>query len=366
MPESLERPALYYPYIHVRSEHWLKATLLCIPVVKRIVPETYEPEDEPIIRPYTEIKGPFGTLLQSVPAWSSAAYAAQERLLAILQKNEEQFTNSFGREKAPFRDEYWIHDAKFSERLLTYLEQKRLAWPSMHSKAYGRRNWHALHPTLGSAIMTTLGLSIAREQNYDIITDSGEFHEALLGTSEDEVFAALLARGPKYDSAASDQARRDLGQAVITLTGVNFRAVRPESIPDLQASQHFKKFQQLIRTRVQAIDVQKQDMYGIQLRAAAEEIIQSWQEARGYAWKEVKTTLLQQAPATATEAVRVYMHSLGATDIFAVAGIGIGLLKAGSRLLKKDSKPDPYRYLTQLVASQDNFLRLSFPLGLAS
>ena len=50
--------------------------------------------------------------------------------------------------------------------------------------------------------------------------------------------------------------------------------------------------------------------------------------------------------------------SLGATDIFAVAGIGIGLLKAGSRLLKKDSKPDPYRYLTQLVASQDNFLRL--------
>ena len=79
MPESLERPALYYPYIHVRSEHWLKATLLCIPVVKRIVPETYEPEDEPIIRRYTEIKGPFGTLLQSVPAWSSAAYAAQER-----------------------------------------------------------------------------------------------------------------------------------------------------------------------------------------------------------------------------------------------------------------------------------------------
>jgi hypothetical protein len=27
----LQRAALYYPYIHIRSEHWLKATLLCAP-----------------------------------------------------------------------------------------------------------------------------------------------------------------------------------------------------------------------------------------------------------------------------------------------------------------------------------------------
>ena len=32
------RAALYYPYIHIRSEHWLKATLLWVPCVKRIVP----------------------------------------------------------------------------------------------------------------------------------------------------------------------------------------------------------------------------------------------------------------------------------------------------------------------------------------
>ena len=35
------QPALYYPYIHIRSENWLKATLLCVPAVKRIVPENY-------------------------------------------------------------------------------------------------------------------------------------------------------------------------------------------------------------------------------------------------------------------------------------------------------------------------------------
>ena len=47
MTETTEsfRPALYYPYIHIRSEDWLKATLLCVPVVKRLIPENYDPED---------------------------------------------------------------------------------------------------------------------------------------------------------------------------------------------------------------------------------------------------------------------------------------------------------------------------------
>jgi hypothetical protein len=45
MSDPLQRPALYYPYIHIRSEHWLKATLLCAPAVKRIVPDGYEPGD---------------------------------------------------------------------------------------------------------------------------------------------------------------------------------------------------------------------------------------------------------------------------------------------------------------------------------
>jgi hypothetical protein len=33
--ETVVRPVLYYPYIHIRSEHWLKATLLCVPTSAR-------------------------------------------------------------------------------------------------------------------------------------------------------------------------------------------------------------------------------------------------------------------------------------------------------------------------------------------
>ena len=168
MSNSIERPALYYPYIHIRSEHWLKATLLCAPAVKRIVPEGYTPEDLPSIVKYTEVEGANGPLLQTVPAASRAADDAQRRLLAKIREHEKDIHRKYQRSKAPSPDQYWIHDAKFNQELLQYLVEHDLAWQSSDPNGYGHRTWYALHPTLGSAIMTTLGLGIAREQNYDI------------------------------------------------------------------------------------------------------------------------------------------------------------------------------------------------------
>ena len=82
--------------------------------------------------------------------------------------------------------------------------------------------------------MTTLGLTIAREQRYDSVPADGEFHEALLGTDKDDIFEALLA-GRKPDAKISrPETKRDLGQLAITLAGVNFEALRPEDIPEGQ------------------------------------------------------------------------------------------------------------------------------------
>jgi hypothetical protein len=158
------RPALYYPYIHIRSEHWLKATLLCTPAVKRIVPETYNPEDSKGIVKYTKIIGSNGALLQAVPAYSKAADQAQMRMLRQIKDHLKDIQDRYGRHKAPVPDEYWIHDAKFNEVLLHFLIDHNLAWSSAdpHDRAaYGHRTWYALHPVLGSAVMTTLGLCFA-------------------------------------------------------------------------------------------------------------------------------------------------------------------------------------------------------------
>lgn len=206
-------PALYYPYIHIRSEHWLKATLLTAPTVKRIVPENYTPEDEPNIVRYTTIAGPHGKLLKAVPSFTPAAHEAQLRLLQKLQENAELIRTKYDRNHAPRGDEYWIHEAKFIGGLLDHLRAHHLAWPSHHSRAYGHRTWYALHPILGKAIMTTLGLSIAREQRYDIVTAEGAFHEALLATKAQDVFDALLHDDPNDTEQTRSQARQNVRSA---------------------------------------------------------------------------------------------------------------------------------------------------------
>lgn len=89
MPKTTEsfRPALYYSYIHIRSEDWLKATLLCVPVVKRLIRESYDPEDTGDIAPYSKIAGPYGELLQRAPAYNVAADQAQQELFSKIRDN---------------------------------------------------------------------------------------------------------------------------------------------------------------------------------------------------------------------------------------------------------------------------------------
>jgi hypothetical protein len=368
MTEVPERPALYYPYIHIRSEHWLKATLLCAPVVKRIVPDTYTPEDLPRIIKFTQVIGPNGALLQTVPSFSAAAFDAQNRLLVKLREHEAKIRQKFHRSRAPLRDEYWIHNAKFNEGLLQYLVENQLAWLSSHSAAYGHRTWCALHPILGSAIMTTLGLSIAREQSYDIVTPSNEFHETLLSTNLDEIFDTLLSNNKPGQILTSGQARHDLGQLVITLSGVNYQALQAEDIPEIQMSKNFRKFQHLIRTRARNIDREDEpDAYTEELRREAEEIIDAWHETRSDLSSRLKGVLFEPALVLAGEALKACLKGFGGSELFIAGGLAIGLsMVKGLRLRESHRRGGPFQYLTEVTGAENETLRLTFPLGLES
>jgi hypothetical protein len=85
-------------------------------------------------------------------------------------------------------------------------------------------------------------LSIARDQHYDIVTRDGEYHEALLATKEDAIFETLLHEYTNGRTTTIAQTRQELGQLVITMSGVNFNALLPERIPELQASPHSTRF----------------------------------------------------------------------------------------------------------------------------
>ena len=370
MEDSTGRPALYYPYIHIRSEHWLKATLLCTPAVKRIVPDTYTPEDRPRILKYREIVGPNGPLLQSVPSNSAAAYEAQDRLLAKLREHQPQILKKYQRSHFSSANVYRIHVAKFNELLLHYLIEHELAWHTDHPDAYGDRSWYALQPVLGSAIMTTLGLSIAREQHYDVVTPSTEFHEALLTTKESEIFDTLLSSDEPKPVPTIAQVGHDLGQLVITLTGINFESLQPEHIPELQSSKHFHKFQRLIRSNAHFVDREGDpEGYRERLLSEANEIIDAWHEIKGDLSKDLRDALFESTLIFSAEALKALKAQAGTdtTGLVAAGGIAIGLLMIkGLRLAEKRRRGSPHQYLTQVMQAESEVLRLTFPLGLES
>lgn len=357
-------PALYYPYIHIRSEHWLKATLLTAPTVKRIVPENYTPEDEPNIVRYTTIAGPNGKLLQAVPSFTPAAHEAQLRLLQKLQEHAALIRTKYDHTHAPRGDEYWIHEAKFIGELLDHLKSHHLAWPSHHSRAYGHRTWYALHPVLGKAIMTTLGLSIAREQRYDIVTAEGAFHEALLATKAHDVFDALLRDDPNDTEQTRPQVRQDLAQRVVFLTGINYEALQPESIPELQASTQFQSFQRVLRAGASTIDVNADaDAYSAQVEEEAKHIISAWHDIKKTLSKGVREALFDGALTLGTEVLKALSKLPDKTTLYTAGGLLVYRLTTKGLQLAKD-KNSPYQYLSQVVAAQQQALRLMLPLGL--
>jgi hypothetical protein len=309
------QPALYYPYIHIRNESWLKATLLCVPAVKRIVPKTYTPEDDAAIIPYVEIAGPNGPLLQAVPAATDGAMAAQDRLLRSLQANEEQIVARYGRQKSPTPDEYWVHDAKFNYQLLDFLKARNLAWPSKHSRAFGQRSWYALHPKLGSAVMTTLGLSIARDEDLDIVTDNGEYHEALLAGDEGRIVDALIRDVDSHVNGVLDR-QQALGELVFALSGINLRAIRPEHIPELQTTKGFRDFQDSLRRAAAVVDPQSNPKsYQDQIQREAETIVKAWRDTQVSLTSELKTALPEQARGVSAAVITAMLTGVGTNPV---------------------------------------------------
>jgi hypothetical protein len=354
--------ALYYPYIHIRSEHWLKATLLCVPVVKRIVPETYTPEDRQEIVRYTKIEGPHGHLLQTVSSYSPAADEAQHRLLERLRQHEDEIVAQFTRARAPVPDEYWVHDAKFNGSMIEYLRSKDLAWSSEHDRAFGHRNWYALHPRLGSALMTTLGLSIAREQRLDIVTDSGEYHEALIANREDAIFEALLARADASNPEGLER-RRQVAEMVIALSGINLKALRPEDLPELHASPSFQVFQDQLRKAAAAVEsTNNPEAFRNQLEREAGALVEAWNGTRFELAREVKEAVPDVAKPLAAGLGGML---LGAAVNPVVVGVGaaVGLLFRTVKAIRQ--LPEGQRqFLTHVERQQDDAIRLQFPLGL--
>jgi hypothetical protein len=200
----VHQPGLYFPYIHVRDNEWLKTAALYWPTIRRLVPHGYEKRDSPVATTFVDA----GILVDEDPGYRSSSVGFD--LLQVMQANADELIRDYslnrakedwdGRRWAERRGPdhqnprlAWIHVAKFPPGLVDFLSAHGLAergrpmptaWPE-----HGRQeNWIGLHPALAGAYMTVLATRMSEERRFDPLTDQSDLRVA---TPADTVRSAV-------------------------------------------------------------------------------------------------------------------------------------------------------------------------------
>jgi hypothetical protein len=189
---------LYYPYIHVRDEAWLKATLLYFPHVLRMVPPGFETRDSDFAANLVHKPGARNEpLLGSYKLRSAATDEAVDRftgrLLADIESNPSfaaQFSRKATREAYHGRDDdFQIHKSNASDGFWSKLRERGLIWQVFQPD---RDKWAAVHPILGEAFMATVAAAAARDQGLEVVTDSSRMHAVASSRDEDAIYKMLF------------------------------------------------------------------------------------------------------------------------------------------------------------------------------
>jgi hypothetical protein len=199
MAENVDRGALYYPFIHVRNEDWLKATLLCFPFMDRMVPEAYEVNDEPFAAAFSTTPGRFGRMMLGRRELDEPA--TDQARVALLRKLEEDFSEyniptRFSRDAAVSaypdgENAFQIHEYKIGSALIEFLKNHGMAWQPTRP-VRGGAPWWAVHPLLGETIMSTNAVALATAHDLEIVTSDGPIHQSLLGARTGDVYDTLV------------------------------------------------------------------------------------------------------------------------------------------------------------------------------
>ena len=165
--------ALYYPYIHVRDEGWLKAAALYYDRLYRIIPE-YSYEFEP--RTDTERALLNETdFLKAAPPKPVAEQAVEEFIIYArkrLKTKAQRDAVVSALQKAGFGGhDFYIHIGKVPERLLAFLDEKNLLRPSNREPG-----WIRFDEAAGIEYMTFSANKMAEQRAVPVVTDDPAYH----------------------------------------------------------------------------------------------------------------------------------------------------------------------------------------------
>lgn len=354
----LDRAALYYPYIHIEPDkvNWLKATLLCFPQIRRMIPAGFPRNDAPEIQDFQREKNAHGDALLGdeeldMDVYNSTARLAQDRLLSKLEQHEDLILRRFSKKVTAKPYDYKIYRGKVHDGIWEFLLKHELGNVAEGSKENPFS--FNVQPDLGEAIMSTIAIALARAKGLDIVTSDSEIHNALVIQSEDEVFDALLnLRAPRND--VSDAEKVDELAQVVIKTRFDVQRLTAAQIAELHKQGKnliaFKQALMPIATQISsATDKgEREELF----RRKANEVIEKWEGYKsglpGFAM-----AALVEAQDTKPPEYAMSMIATGTAAWMPIVGIGIAvgvLAYKGYKIVKtfKEGTANPFNYLTQI------------------
>jgi hypothetical protein len=371
---ALDRDALYYPYIHIKDVNWLKATLLCFPGVRRMVPDDYVPNDPEEVQEFCELRGPRDSpLLTTVDPFSPGARRAEENLLIKLEANDQLVRSKYS--KARTLEQYGkeadtrfrLHDEKIIERLYRYLtqgpEDDSLAWTTVAPKDRPQRHlghWLALHPVLGSAILSVKAVSIANEMGLNIVTDSSEVHHDVVSKKEDEIFEYLIGQNsPTNYVPGPDDTVDDLAEIVIT-TNFDVSQLSPRQVADLLADgKDLRRFKDALVPFASSIpSIKNLEERRKRLKEVAGRVVREWETYRKSLPRFAVDAIFESSEVKWPDLANSLVLGAGAGTLSTMgAGVGLGVTLVSYAGLKiwrtyKERASSPYSYLSRIAKAQ--------------
>jgi len=356
-----ERSALYYPYIHIRSENWLKTALLAFQKVNRIVPNSYALTDDETISPYSQLHGPDGRpLLDQANIHSDRVLRAQESLFARFQEHEADLVEHYARDHTPRKylagaNSFQMHRMKLLDRKFAdWLVRAKLAWDTHQRIGRDTFDWLTMHPRLGSAVMSVLALAIARQDGLKVVTPSRKTHQTLLAHSEKHIVAKLLKLPIPFDQEESeDVVVQDLCQMVL-MTGFDLTRLTPEDVRDMvvkggrELGKFYGKLSTVAARIPEGLDDAARSRY---LDAKADEVLADWRQCteklpqlRQAIEDGAREKVVELAIDVAKEAVVAHslVHTLGGAP-----GIALAIVKKAGVAMQR-AHNSPYAFLNRV------------------